>query len=68
MEIVVADAAVPGRVNEFDFVAYYFRNHADVANPATACAVAFEENEVAGLGFGSVNSMAYIALSSTRMR
>ena len=54
-------------MNEFDLVANHLGNHADVANTASARAVTFEENEVAGLGFSFVDGVAYVALGGTGM-
>lgn len=68
VEVIVTDAPVPGGVDELDLIANHFCNQAYVTNPVATRAVAFEQNQVAGLGFAFGNGLPNVSLGSTGMR
>lgn len=65
VEVVVANATVPGGMNKFDSVANHFGYQANMTDLATARTVAFKQNQVAGLGIVAINGFTNVSLSST---
>lgn len=65
---VVADAAFPGGMDEFDVAGCNFCDNADVPDAFAFGTVAFEENQVAGLGVVELYGFTVLGLRCAGMR